>query len=227
MVKRREDTPLGVETIEELLRQNMTVHEFDGDLLIEATLVALGEVHRAHAAGAEAINQRIAANLTTGEVERLINRLVVCAEKPFGAAYRYQYGIHGLTQPGIAVAGLIKKLIALRLGHAKRAIAQVQNLSGLGIVGHVCYPLLLGQVGSLNQAKRMNERQRCHFAIAGRNHQTAQVRISEIANVLANGGFVIPGLGDLHVHSLGDPDNALRRDLPRSNLTAPYCLPNA
>ncbi len=42
----------------------------------------------------------------------------------------------------------------------------------------------------------------------------ADIRIPADANVVHRGGFVIPGLWDMHVHSLGDPDEAVDRLLP-------------
>ena len=40
------------------------------------------------------------------------------------------------------------------------------------------------------------------------------VRISDASQILQSGGHVIPGLWDMHVHALSDPDDAIDRSLP-------------
>ena len=44
---------------------------------------------------------------------------------------------------------------------------------------------------------------------------TAEIRVPATADIVHRGGFVIPGLWDMHVHSLGDPDKAVQELLPR------------
>ena len=40
------------------------------------------------------------------------------------------------------------------------------------------------------------------------------VQILDVDQVLQSGGYVIPGLWDMHVHALSDPDDAINRSLP-------------
>jgi imidazolonepropionase-like amidohydrolase len=44
--------------------------------------------------------------------------------------------------------------------------------------------------------------------------QDSETDIPPGANIVHRGGFLIPGLWDMHVHSLGDPDAAVERRLP-------------